>query len=33
MEIGQVAAVRALAGQRRERDITGGILLAAVCQA
>ena len=30
-KIGQVAAVRALAEQRRERDITGGILLAAVC--
>jgi NAD(P)-dependent dehydrogenase (short-subunit alcohol dehydrogenase family) len=30
-KIGQVAAVRALAGQRREQDITRGILLAAVC--
>jgi len=30
-KIGQVAAVRALAGQRREQDITNGILLAAVC--
>jgi hypothetical protein len=30
-KIGQVAAVRALAGQRREQDLAGGILLAAVC--
>jgi NAD(P)-dependent dehydrogenase (short-subunit alcohol dehydrogenase family) len=30
-KIGQVAAVRALAGQRHEQDITRGILLAAVC--
>jgi hypothetical protein len=30
-KIGQVAAVRALAEQRREQDITRGILLAAVC--
>jgi NAD(P)-dependent dehydrogenase (short-subunit alcohol dehydrogenase family) len=30
-KIGQVAAVRALAGQRREHDVTRGILLAAVC--
>jgi NAD(P)-dependent dehydrogenase (short-subunit alcohol dehydrogenase family) len=30
-KIGQVAAVRALAGQRREQNITAGILLAAVC--
>jgi NAD(P)-dependent dehydrogenase (short-subunit alcohol dehydrogenase family) len=30
-KIGQVAAVRALAGQRREQDISRGILLAAVC--
>ncbi|HEY6792001.1 MAG TPA: hypothetical protein VI365_32275 [Trebonia sp.] len=30
-KIGQVAAVRAIAGQRREEDITRGILLAAVC--
>jgi NAD(P)-dependent dehydrogenase (short-subunit alcohol dehydrogenase family) len=30
-KIGQVAAVRALAEQRREQDITAGILLAAVC--
>lgn len=30
-KIGQVAAVRALAGQRREQDTARGILLAAVC--
>ncbi|MDQ0381003.1 SDR family NAD(P)-dependent oxidoreductase [Amycolatopsis thermophila] len=30
-KIGQVAAVRALAGQRREADLARGILLAAVC--
>jgi NAD(P)-dependent dehydrogenase (short-subunit alcohol dehydrogenase family) len=30
-KIGQVAAVRALAGQRREHDTPRGILLAAVC--
>jgi NAD(P)-dependent dehydrogenase (short-subunit alcohol dehydrogenase family) len=30
-KIGQVAAVRTLAGQRRERDAARGILLAAVC--
>jgi NAD(P)-dependent dehydrogenase (short-subunit alcohol dehydrogenase family) len=30
-KIGQVAAVRALAEQRREQDLTSGILLAAVC--
>jgi len=30
-KIGQVAAVRALAEQRREQDMTRGILLAAVC--
>lgn len=30
-KIGQVAAVRALARQRRERDATRGILIAAVC--
>ncbi|SEO97480.1 SDR family NAD(P)-dependent oxidoreductase [Amycolatopsis saalfeldensis] len=30
-KIGQVAAVRALAHQRRERDLARGILLAAVC--
>jgi NAD(P)-dependent dehydrogenase (short-subunit alcohol dehydrogenase family) len=30
-KIGQVAAVRALAGQRRDQDITDGILIAAVC--
>jgi len=30
-KIGQVAAVRALAGQRREQDVACGILLAAVC--
>ena len=30
-KIGQVAAVRALAGQRREHDVTRGILLASVC--
>ncbi len=30
-EIGQVAAVRALAASRREDDLRRGILLAAVC--
>jgi NAD(P)-dependent dehydrogenase (short-subunit alcohol dehydrogenase family) len=30
-KIGQVAAVRALAGQRRQHDVTRGILLASVC--
>jgi hypothetical protein len=30
-KIGQVADVRALAGQRREQDLKAGILLAAVC--
>jgi NAD(P)-dependent dehydrogenase (short-subunit alcohol dehydrogenase family) len=30
-KIGQVAAVRALAGQRREHDLAAGILVAAVC--
>jgi NAD(P)-dependent dehydrogenase (short-subunit alcohol dehydrogenase family) len=30
-KIGQVAAVRALAGQRREHDLPAGILVAAVC--
>jgi NAD(P)-dependent dehydrogenase (short-subunit alcohol dehydrogenase family) len=30
-KIGQVTAVRALAGQRREQDLARGILLAAVC--
>jgi NAD(P)-dependent dehydrogenase (short-subunit alcohol dehydrogenase family) len=30
-KIGQVAAVRALAGQRRDQDLNRGILLAAVC--
>jgi hypothetical protein len=29
--IGQVAAVRTLAGQRREQDTVRGILLAAIC--
>jgi NAD(P)-dependent dehydrogenase (short-subunit alcohol dehydrogenase family) len=30
-KIAQVAAVRALAGQRRDEDLARGILLAAVC--